>query len=302
MSRKLSGAHHPSRETIGQFLNPENGYRGALERKGIQPKNHMKDNMKEIRLAEMRNRQKKDEESRPSRPLYKLPQFQNVETRLYDAPPGKENTPRRRGSDDEEDAPQFLSRGQSDFRREELAREKRAIREQLERKMEEERKFADSVDSSRKAPVPKSNELAVIKGPSNADFINRNKVKAITMLPKHRQNEDTEHRHEEYGRLPKYLEERKQQWAEEEEDKRRRRPDPDCPPGMVLMPESERLNTLEVLQQSFEEAMGQMRKLPFVIETPTMRKKQEYLEGKLREIEHAISIFSKPKVYVALDR
>jgi hypothetical protein len=301
MSRKFAGPSHHARDTIGQYLNPENGYRGALEKRGIQPKNHMKDNMKDIRLTEMRNRQKKDDESRPAKPLYKLPQFQNIETRVYDSAPGKENSPRRR-SDEDENPPQFLSRGQSELRREELAREKRAIRDQLERKMEEERQFAESADGSRKAAVPRSNDLAIIKGPSNADFINRNKVQAITMLPKSRPQEERDYKHDEFGRLPKYLEERKNQWAEEEEAKRRRRPDPDCPPGMVLMPESERVSTLEVLQQSHEEAMNQMRKLPFVIETPSMRKKQEFLEGKLREIEHAISIFSKPKVYVSLDR
>jgi hypothetical protein len=273
-----------------------------LWRKGeFNQKNHMKDNMKDIRLTEMRNRQKKDDESRPVKPLYKLPQFQNVDTRLYDPAPGKENSLHRREYDDESPS-QFLSRGQSDLRREELAREKRAIRDQLERKMEEERRFAESDDSSRKAAVPRSNDLAVIKGPNNSDFINRNKLQAITMLPKNRPQEEHDYKHDEFGRLPKYLEERKNQWAEEEEEKRRRRPSPDCPPGMVLMPETERLSTLEVLQQNHEEAMHQMRKLPFVIETPTMRKKQEFLEGKLREIEHAISIFSKPKVYVALDR
>lgn len=301
MSRKVANCHI-SRDTIGQFLNPENGYRGALEKKGIQPKNHMRDNMKEIRLAEMKNRQKRDDESRPARPLYKLPQFQNVEARLYEPAVGKENSPRRGYDDDGEDAPQFLAKGQSQQRREDLAREKRAIRDQLERKMEEERQFAEQVDASRKAPVPRSNEVATLKGPSNADFISRNRVQAITMVTKNKQQDEGDYKHEEFGRLPKYLEERKQQWADEEEDKRRRRPDPNCPPGMVLMPESERLNTLEILQQSFEEAMNQMRKLPFVIETPTMRKKQEYLEGKLREIEHAIGIFNKPKVYVALDR
>lgn len=299
MSRKYS--NHHSRDTIGQFLNPENGYRGALERKGVQPKNHMKDNLKEIRLAEMRNRQKKDEEARPSKPLYKLPQFQNVEARLYEPATGKENSPRKYSNDDD-DSPQFLSKGQSQQRREELAREKRAIRDQFERKMEDERQYAEQVDLSRKAAVPRSNELAVLKGPSNSDFISRNRVQAITMLPKNKRDDSEEFKHEEFGRVPKYLEERKQQWQDQEDEKQRRRPDPNCPPGMILMPESERLNTLEVLQQSHEEAMHQMRKLPFVIETPTMRKKQEYLEGKLREIEHAIGIFSKPKVYVALDR
>jgi hypothetical protein len=62
------------------------------------------------------------------------------------------------------------------------------------------------------------------------------------------------------------------------------------------------LNTLQVLAESRSEALNQLQRMPFVIETPSLRKKQEALENKLREIEQALSIFSKPKVYVALTR
>ena len=65
------------------------------------------------------------------------------------------------------------------------------------------------------------------------------------------------------------------------------------------MPEHERLHTLGVLTQSREEALNQLQRLPFVIETPSMKRKQETLETKLREIDRAMSIFSKDKVYVA---
>lgn len=65
---------------------------------------------------------------------------------------------------------------------------------------------------------------------------------------------------------------------------------------------SARFRHLQVLKQSQAEAMAQLQRLPFNVETPSMRKRQEMLEGKLREIEHALSIFMKPKVYVAEDR
>ena len=68
---------------------------------------------------------------------------------------------------------------------------------------------------------------------------------------------------------------------------------------MCLMPDAERVQTLQVLQQSKEDALQQLRRMPFVIETPSMRKKQENLENKLREIDNAVAIFSKDKVYVA---
>lgn len=300
MSRKAVPSHHHSRDTIGQFLAPENGYRGHLERKGIQPKDHMRENVKEMRLAQMRIKAKKDEDTRPVKPLYKLAQFKDVESRLYEEPMQVDHGSRRASFESKE----FLTRGQSERRREDLARESRAIRNELEIKMEEERMLREKPLTPRKPSVPRANELAQLAGPSDADFINRNRVDAIiTKAPRgRRDDEDKPAKHQDFGRVPQYLEDRKARWAEEQEDIRRRMPDPDCPRGMRIMPDSERLQTLDVLEQSREEALQQLRRLPFVIETPSMRKKQEYLEGKLREIDNALSIFSKPKVYVADDR
>ena len=194
--------------------------------------------------------------------------------------------------------------------------ESRMQRLELDKKMEEAKHFSSAQPTTpRKQSVPK--EMASLAPPSSTDFISRNKVKAMTMMPSNRDDmtsgaEGSSNRrggagagpgmadkHDEYGRVPEYLEERKARWAEEESEKRRRMPDPNCPPGMCLMPDSERQNTLQVLQASKEEALNQLRRMPFVIETPSMRKKQEYLEGKLREIDNAVAIFSKDKVYVA---
>lgn len=295
MSRKPLPPHHHHRDTIGNFLAPENGYRGALERKGIQPKDHMKENRRELKLTQMKLKAKREEEAIPEKPLYKLAQFREVETRLYDEVDHPQDG--RRASFENR---QFLTRGQSEKRREELARESQKIRQELENKLHED--YREKPSTPRKAVVPKRDELAELARPNDANFIARNRVHAISMNPKRKENEEDNAIHEDFGRIPRYLEERKQRWAEEEEERRRRMPDPNCPPGMSIMPESERLHTLEVLQNSREEALQQLRKLPFVLETPTMRKKQEFLEGKLREIDNALAIFSKPKVYVAKDR
>jgi hypothetical protein len=292
MSRKALPPHHHHRDTIGNFLAPENGYRGALERKGIQPKDHMKENRKELKLTQMKLKAQREEDGIPEKPLYKLAQFREVEARLY------EDLDRQRRPSLENK--QFLARGQSERRRDELAKESQKIRQELENKLMED--YREKPTTPRKASVPKRDEVAQLARPTDANFIARNKVDAISMNPRRREENDENGIHEDFGRVPRYLEERKQRWAEEEAERRRRLPDPDCPPGMTVMPDSERLHTLEVLQNSREEALQQLRKLPFVIETPTMRKKQEYLEGKLREIDNALAIFSKPKVYVAKDR
>jgi hypothetical protein len=78
-------------------------------------------------------------------------------------------------------------------------------------------------------------------------------------------------------------------------------PDPDCPKGMKLMPEDERLSTLESLQASKTECLRLLTKLPFVLDTISSKKKQEVYENKLKEIENAISIFKRPKVFIKKD-
>jgi hypothetical protein len=48
----------------------------------------------------------------------------------------------------------------------------------------------------------------------------------------------------------RYLTSRKTQWAQMEEEKLKNLPDPDCPIGHIMMPELERLETLNRLKQS----------------------------------------------------
>lgn len=103
-----------------------------------------------------------------------------------------------------------------------------------------------------------------------------------------------------FGRIPKYLLERKEQWAKEEEERRLNAPDPDCPPGMTRLDEDERLRTLAVLHQSLVEARLQLNHLPLRIETQRQIRRKNTLEAKLQEIEDAIKVFDRSKVYVAL--
>ena len=297
-TRKQAVGLPQQRDCIGSLINPTNGYRGELTKKGITPKNHMRDNLKEIRLTEFKLRQRKEEKelSENRKTLFKLPQFQHVESRLYN----QADSSRREEPDFDRENPKYLTRGVSDLRREELAREKKMVRQELESKFAHDSPYPED---SRKAPVPRANEQNLLPSHAQSNFIQRNKVNAITMQPKKGMLDDgDEIKHREYGKIPQYLEDRKAKWMEEEEERRRRLPDPNCPPGMCLMPESERNETLQVLNDSRREALEQLRKLPFVIETPSMRKKQEFLENKLKEIDHALAIFSKPKVYVAIDR
>ena len=72
------------------------------------------------------------------------------------------------------------------------------------------------------------------------------------------------------------------------------------PPGTRLMPEEERLRTLEELQESKKEVTNMLEKLPVGARTMTLEKRKKELETKLTRIERALETFSKKTVYIAL--
>lgn len=335
MSFKITGGHHYGRSAIADFICPDNGFRGQQKRQGFEPKDHMKENRAMLRQQQVKMREDRVDASRPHKELYKLQQFRDVKPRLYDisnksgkgpettapsssrsngggddsyyADPNEDNYGGNTSNDfteEEISRSHFVRKGADARRREELKLVSQDARKELEAKIEDARWIANRPDTPRKGPTPKSNELGVLAPRGQSDFITRNRAKALTLVPPKmaERNPSRGDLHEEFGKVPEYLEERKAKWAKEKEDMKKRMPDPSCPPGMTLMPEEERLSTLEVLKGSKEEASKQLAKMPFVIETPSLKKRHSELEAKLREIENAIALFSKTKVYIALDR
>ena len=64
------------------------------------------------------------------------------------------------------------------------------------------------------------------------------------------------------------------------------------------MSEEERLETLEILKQSEREANELLHKLPLHATTQRVAVRKDALEAKLKEIDAAKRLFSKPKVYM----
>lgn len=102
-----------------------------------------------------------------------------------------------------------------------------------------------------------------------------------------------------FGKVPKYLRERQDELKEEEREMRRLADiDVDCPPGMRLLPEGERQEMLRTLDQNRERVSNEIAKLPFVIDTVGLKKRKQAMENKIKEIDDAVRIFSRKKVYV----
>merc|ERR1719453_184304 len=127
------------------------------------------------------------------------------------------------------------------------------------------------------------------------NYIKQNNIaaKKKARSPNTKENKPPAHQK---GVVPQYLKQRKQQLQAEKDA--RKIEDPNAPPGMVLMPEAERLETLKPLEASRAEGNRQLSAMPLQLRTQKQKQKYEELEKKVKEIEGAIQLFSKPKVYI----
>jgi len=137
----------------------------------------------------------------------------------------------------------------------------------------------------------------------------------------------------EYGRVPQYLVQRKQEDEAAAEAAsvlpfvprriayrvtRRLEAEAAAPPGLVLLPEEERLSTLETLRRTAAETTSALAKLPIAIRTAASERsvlfvraprpesqgatrRRAELEQQLRDTEESIRLFSAPKVVGLFD-
>ncbi|XP_054895531.1 enkurin domain-containing protein 1 isoform X2 [Poeciliopsis prolifica] len=103
------------------------------------------------------------------------------------------------------------------------------------------------------------------------------------------------------GQVPQYLEERKKQWQKEEEERKRNAPDPRIPPGHMMLPDSERQETLKSLKDTHGSLVSELLTFPLRSDGLSVRTRRAQLDCKLSEIEEAIKIFSRDRVYVKVD-
>ena len=71
-----------------------------------------------------------------------------------------------------------------------------------------------------------------------------------------------------------------------------------APKGQTLLPDQDRMRTLNALRSKKEELFRELQSLPLVIELQSLKKRKQDMESKLRQAENGIELFSRSKVYV----
>ncbi|XP_060131971.1 enkurin domain-containing protein 1 isoform X2 [Zootoca vivipara] len=126
-------------------------------------------------------------------------------------------------------------------------------------------------------------------------------LQSLTEVLEQKRKDQEEYNAKQKGHVPRYLIERKDHWRKEAEERQRNMPDPSMPPGHAMMPESQRLETLNDLKQSQERFLKDLLLLPVRTDTLSGQNRRATLENKLSQIEEALKIFSRPKVFIKLD-
>ena len=108
--------------------------------------------------------------------------------------------------------------------------------------------------------------------------------------------------HKSYGKTPKYIQNMKiaQEFKKEIENKLKE--EKNYPKGTRLLSEKERIKTLNGLNESKKELLEQIEKLPISMRTVAVNHKRDELFKKLDEIEDAIKMFERKKVFVKIEK
>ncbi|KAG6976785.1 hypothetical protein JG688_00001028 [Phytophthora aleatoria] len=290
-------------DAIAAILHPDEGFREKQQRRGVTPKDFERENKLRVKKLQAENRERQRREEGQQQQDFKLTRFKSVRPRVF-----QEN---ESVNGEQVKKHEFLRRGgrpsSSSSRTPSAPRSEAGSISSLPSPSHSTSSSGSRRHIQRKAPVPslrelerREEELAKMTNKERVDFVNANAWEVIKQTPSVRMEEQVPRPiNRNYGRIPRYLLERKEQWAREEEERRKNAPDPDCPPGMVLLDEDERVRTLNVLRKSLTEAQLRMNTLPLRIETFNQIRRKNELETKLQEIEDAINVFDRAKVYVA---
>lgn len=258
---------------IASILNPVNGYRGMLERKGIKPKNHHLDNIRALRQRQSMNRMSKAVQAEAAkRKKFKMKKFQNVQSTVA----------RKIGRSPKAGGHKFLKKGALE------GRQKVAEKPYVSQKVRS-RPAVPSV-SDRPASVRSARE-------PTPDYVKMNRTQAAATRAR-APKPQTPKVNENFGKIPDYLMRRKIELAKKQERQRLAQTSSTAPPGMTMLSEEERQDTLSALRRSRQQVEDDLARFPLIVETISRRRAKKALESKLKEIENAIKVFSQARVFL----
>jgi len=260
-----------SGNAVKSILCPTNGIRDEIRRKGGVPKNHARDNYMRIKLQEQAYKEKKMMESIPKPQPFKLKQFSNVSSKIST----------RRTSPNESRITSGMTSPKNAAAK---AAEVNMMNELQERFNQLNMLKTHSTDYTKHKNFIKENKIKAQKKPSQKN-ITKNEPKELNRKTK-------------LGEVPQYLVNRKQKWEKEKMKILEKEQQGYIPEDMMVLPEKDRIDTLEYLNKNKKDILNEIRKFPITSETLRIKNRKKELTDKIEEIDKAIEMFSQKRVLV----
>ena len=264
---------------VKNILNPElNSYRAMQISKGIKPKNFAKLNRMKIVQAKRQRKERAEKERKleeGKQDFFKRwhSKYDHVESRFNS---GSQSRSKNKQTE-------FLRRGSGE-------------------KIVQPKQRTEKVRS--KPRVPNTGDL-ISSRPSSGnkdevDYIKQNRESA-RHTPRGTRREvsppKVKPRELKQGAIPAYLTRRKNEWAHQLQ--RERNVDPDCPSGMVVMKDKDRIAKIHSISIEIERTKNLLTTVPLNIRVSSVKRKKVALESKLKHLESLLKRFMRPKVYVS---
>ncbi|KAJ3235682.1 Enkurin domain-containing protein 1 [Chytriomyces hyalinus] len=248
---------------VGMALKPSRGLRDDIVFAGGKPKDHLRENYRRLKDMQKDMKALEIEKAKPPPVPFKMKKFEHVQAKLSTHRPSS--------------ASDGASDGSSQYNQ----------------------SRPSTADSSNRAPSLASHGSTT----SSRNYIHLNAIKAKEPKLKQSSSDLSQEvkRSTKMGELPKYLLDRKMEWAEREKERLDALKRECIPKGMKLIPDQERIDTLNFLKDTKQKLLTELSHFALVVESAKLQKRRSALEKKLSEIEEAIGVFSRKKVYVNAD-
>ena len=130
----------------------------------------------------------------------------------------------------------------------------------------------------------------------NRNLVIENKVKQKRGQTGDKRNKNEKHK--DFGKIPDYIKKYEMERELKKEELKRKEEESKIPKGTKLLSEEERIATLNGLISNKNQITNQLEKMPISNRTMHIQNRKEELRQKLEEIENAIQMFSKKRVFV----
>ncbi|KAI9145048.1 calmodulin-binding-domain-containing protein [Paraphysoderma sedebokerense] len=149
----------------------------------------------------------------------------------------------------------------------------------------------------KKPAVPKG--ISDIPTTSKKDFVRLNALNNIHSPPKQLPKAPSAYvDKKDYGKAPEYLLKRKEELIQAKVKEADITEESEQKPGLILLPEDERLKLLEGLKNNWEKLNSDYQKLSLTVDTVPKIARKVNIEQQLKRIEEDIQKFSHQNIYV----